>query len=123
MTEENSDFLVMHYKGKTMNKYASLLGLLVLTVLVGFDVAFAQEAAAAAAGSDWLSIGAGIAIGLGAFGAATGQSKVVSAALDALGRNPSAAGKLNTPMILGLVFIEALGILAFVIAFFIQGKI
>jgi F-type H+-transporting ATPase subunit c len=112
----------MHYKGKTMNKYASLLGLLVLTVLFGFDVAFAEEAAAAA-GHDWLSIGAGIAIGLGAFGAASSQSKVVSAALDAIGRNPSAAGKLNTPMILGLVFIEALGILAFVIAFFIQGKI
>lgn len=104
-----------------MNKYASLLVLLVLTVLVGADVALAE--AAAAAGHDWLSIGAGIAIGLGAFGAASSQSKVVSAALDAIGRNPSAAGKLNTPMILGLVFIEALGILAFVIAFFIQGKI
>jgi len=108
-----------------MNKYASLLVLLVLTVLVGADVALAEAAAAAAAaaGHDWLSIGAGIAIGLGAFGAASSQSKVVSAALDAIGRNPSAAGKLNTPMILGLVFIEALGILAFVIAFFIQGKI
>lgn len=105
-----------------MNKYVSLLVLLVLTVLVGANAAFAQEATAAA-GHDWLSIGAGIAIGLGAFGAASSQSKVVSAALDAIGRNPSAADKLNTPMILGLVFIEALGILAFVIAFFIQGKI
>lgn len=106
-----------------MKKYASLLGLLVVCVLFGFDVAFAEEAAGAVGGHDWLAIGAGLAIGLGAAGAASGQGKVVAAALDSIGRNPSAAGKLNTPMILGLVFIEALGILAFVIAFFLQGKI
>ncbi|MDZ4784804.1 MAG: ATP synthase F0 subunit C [bacterium] len=106
-----------------MNKYTSLLGLVAFSVLCGFDVAFAQEHAAAGSWDSSVAIGAGLAIGLGAFGAATGQGKVVSTALDSIGRNPSAAGKLNTPMILGLVFIEALGILAFVIAFFLQGKV
>ncbi len=107
---------------ENMKKCGTLLGLIVLSVLCGLDVAFA-EGAASAGGQDWLAIGAGIAVGLGAAGAATAQGKVVSAALDAIGRNPSAAGKLNTPMILGLVFIEALGILAFVIAYFLQGKV
>jgi F-type H+-transporting ATPase subunit c len=112
----------MHYKGKTMNKYTSLLGLLVLTVLFGFDVAFAEEAAAAA-GHDWLSIGTGIAIGLGIFGATAAQGKAVCAALDAIGRNPSASGKIFTPMIIGLALIESLGLFAFVIAYFLQDKI
>jgi len=107
-----------------MKKYASLIALLVVYVLVGSDFAFAEEAAGAVmAGRDFLALGAGLAVGLGVAGAATGQGRVVASALDSIGRNPSAAGKLNTPMILGLVFIEALGILAFVIAFFIQGKI
>lgn len=108
--------------GEKMKNYGTLLGLFILCVLFGADSAFAQEAAAAAA-KDWVAIGAGLAIGIGAAGAALSQSKVVSSALDAIGRNPSASGKLNTPMILGLVFIEALGILAFVIAYFLQGKV
>ncbi len=105
-----------------MKKYGTFFGLLVLCLFCGFDVALAEDAAHASSYGG-LAIGAGIAIGFGAAGAATGQGRVVSAALSAIGRNPSAAGKLNVPMILGLVFIEALGILAFVIAYFLQGKV
>ena len=64
-----------------------------------------------------------LAIGLGAFGPGIGIGLIGKGALEALGRNPEAAGKLFTPMIIGLALIESLVIYAFVIAFLLQGKI
>src|SRR5574341_1766551 len=61
-------------------------------------------------------IGAGIAMGLGAFGPALGIGNMVGRALDALGRNPEAQPVIQTNMILGLAFAEAIGIYALVTA-------
>jgi F-type H+-transporting ATPase subunit c len=58
-------------------------------------------------------IGFGLAAGL----AGLGQGKVGSAALEGTARNPSASGKIQTMMILGLAFIESLVIFALVIVF------
>ena len=55
------------------------------------------------------SIGAAIAMGLGAIGPGIGLGILVSKALEAIGRNPEAAGKVQTVMILGLAFTEAIG--------------
>jgi F-type H+-transporting ATPase subunit c len=87
--------------------------------------AFAQEHAGAAAGgaSGLIAIGAGIAIAGAAFGAALGQGRAVGAAMESIGRNPNSADRIQTPMIIGIAFIEALAIYALVIAFFLQGKI
>lgn len=98
-----------------------LVGIVAAT-LVSASSAFA-EGAATGASSDLIAIGAGIAIGLAALGGTMGQGKAVSAALESLGRNPSAAGKIFTPMIIGLVLIESLVILSFVIANTLAGKI
>ncbi len=46
-----------------------------------------------------------------------------AAAMESIGRNPNSAGQIFTPMIIGLAFIEALTLYAFVIAFLLQGKI
>ena len=73
---------------------------------------FAAESATGTYGP----IGAGLAIGLAVLGGGIGQGKAVSLALDAIGRNPSASGKIFTPYILGMALIESLVILAFVIA-------
>lgn len=70
-----------------------------------------------------LAIGAGIAIGLAAFGGALGQGKASASALEGIARNPGAANKVQTPMIIGLALIESLVIYALVIAFLLQGKI
>ena len=96
----------------------------VLVALVAFFVAapaFA-EGGAATGSADLIAIGAGLAIGLAALGGTMGQSKAVSSALDSIGRNPSAAGKIFTPMIIGLVLIESLVILSFVVANTLAGK-
>jgi F-type H+-transporting ATPase subunit c len=100
----------------------------VLTLLaVALATAVASDAqaaeAAAAAGRDFLSIGAGIGLGLAALGGGLGQGRLVAAALEGIARNPSASGKMQIPMILGLAFVESLVLLTFIVAFFIQGKI
>ena len=104
-----------------LNKMITLLALTVVAFAPAF--AFAEGAEAAASGSYLLPIGAAIAIGLAAFGGTMGQGKALSAALEAIGRNPTASGNLFTPMLLGLAFIESLVILAFVIAYGLVGKI
>ena len=87
--------------------------------------AFAQEAAAGGAaapgGSAAAAVGAGIAVGLAVLGGGLGQGRAAAAALEGISRNPGAAPRIQTPMILGLALIESLVLLSFVIAFFLQG--
>ncbi len=87
--------------------------------------AFAQEAGSSNAFDvqSMAAIGAGIAIGLAVLGGATGQGRAAAAALEGISRNPGAAPRIQTPMILGLALIESLVLFAFVIAFLLQGKI
>ena len=95
------------------------------TLLVS-SPAFAQAAEAGANKFDaqaMAAAGAGLAIGLGVLGGALGQGRAAAAALEGISRNPGAAPRIQTPMILGLALIESLVLLAFVIAFFLQGKI
>jgi F-type H+-transporting ATPase subunit c len=89
-------------------------------------VAFAQEAAAAGTiteGRGLVALGAGLAIGIAALGGALAQARTAASALDGIARNPAAQGKIFTPMIIGLALIESLVIYAFVIAFFLNGKV
>lgn len=104
-----------------MRKAISSLGIILITVLGSSVPALAQHGAEAG-GSTMAAIGAGIAIGLAALGGGLGQGKAASAALDSIGRNPSAAGKLFVPMILGLALVESLVILSFIIALQLVGK-
>lgn len=61
------------------------------------------------------NIAAGLAIGLGAIGPGIGLGIAVSKAMEALGRNPEAAGAIFVPYILGIALTEAIGIYALVI--------
>lgn len=65
------------------------------------------------------AIGAAIAIGLGGLGPAIGIGMAVRGAMDAIGRNPEAAGEVRTTMIVGAALAEAIAIYAFVIAIII----
>jgi len=67
------------------------------------------------------ALGAGLAIGLAVLGGGMGQGRAAAAALEGISRNPGASARIQTPMILGLALIESLVLLAFVIAFFLQG--
>jgi F-type H+-transporting ATPase subunit c len=58
----------------------------------------------------------GFAVGFGMIGPGIGIGLLVNGALNAMGRNPEVTGTIQTNMILGIVFTEALGILAFLIS-------
>lgn len=59
----------------------------------------------------------GLAIGLGALGPGIGIGLVGAKAMEAIGRNPEASGKVLVPMLLACAFAEAIAIYALVIAF------
>ncbi len=95
-----------------------------VTMLVA-GAAYAQDAGAAAFNErdKWIAVAAGFGIALAAFGGALAQGRTASTALDSIGRNPNAAPKLFTPMILGLALIESLVIYSLIISFQLIGKI
>jgi F-type H+-transporting ATPase subunit c len=59
----------------------------------------------------------GLTIALGGLAPAISIGKIVSKAMEAIGRNPEAGDKLFVPMLLGVAFAEAIAIYALVIAF------
>jgi F-type H+-transporting ATPase subunit c len=91
-----------------------LVGTLVMTF--GSSLALAEEAAHSG-GDPYKSLSAALAIAIAAFGGAIGQGRTATAALEAIGRNPAAQGKIFVPMIIALALIESLVLYAFVIAF------
>ncbi len=68
--------------------------------------------------TDWSKVVLGLALPFGlalaAMASASGLSKAVAAAMEAIARQPEAGGKIQTAMILGCAFIEALTIYVFV---------
>lgn len=110
-----------------MNRKKIVVSLLVgIAVMAVSAVAFGQETEVQIAkhsAGGWIAIAAGFGIALAAFGGALAQGRTASMALEGIARNPGAADKLFTPMILGLALIESLVIYALIIAFILVGKI
>jgi len=63
-----------------------------------------------------LALAAALAIAIGSFGPGIGIGLIGSKASEAIGRNPDAAPKIQTSMILAIAFAEAIAIYALVIA-------
>ena len=66
------------------------------------------------------SIAAALAICVGSFGPAWAIGVLAGKGMEAIGRNPEAAGKIQTSMILAIAFAEAIAIYALVIALVIK---
>ena len=64
-------------------------------------------------------IGAALAIGVGATAPALAIGNLTGKAMEALGRNPEAQPVIQTNMILGIAFAEAIAIYALVVAIMI----
>jgi F-type H+-transporting ATPase subunit c len=97
-----------------------VLTVLAFAGLMISSLAFAQEGgahAASASKDSFALLGAAIGIAIAAFGGAMGQGKAAAAALEGIARNPAAADKIFTPMLLGLALIESLVLLAWLVAF------
>lgn len=105
-----------------MRKAATFVSLAALFVSAQ---AFAQDAHAASAMGDkgLYALGLAIMLGLGAFGATSGQGKVGASAMEGLARNPQARNAMFVPMIVVLALIESLFILTWLVANGVAGKI
>lgn len=65
-------------------------------------------------------LAAAIVMGLGSIGPALGIGMLAAKAMEAIGRNPEAAPKIQTAMILAIAFAEAIAIYALVVALIIK---
>lgn len=70
-------------------------------------------------------LGMAVAIGLpiAALGVGLGQGRAAAAALEGIARQPEAAGRIQTAMILALAFMEALALFTLLTFFILSGKI
>jgi F-type H+-transporting ATPase subunit c len=69
-----------------------------------------------------LALSAPLGVGLAAFGSGIGLGIAVKGALEAIGRQPEASGKILTNMIIGAALIEALTIYALIVFFVSLGR-
>jgi F-type H+-transporting ATPase subunit c len=95
-----------------------LTATLALVALGLVSPVYAQEAAATAGATvaQWSIITAGFALAFAAGLAALAQGRAVSAAVESIARNPSAAGDVRGNLLLGLVLIESLAIYVLLIS-------
>lgn len=63
------------------------------------------------------AIAAGVGFAIAVVGGAIGQSRIGAAACEGAARNPGAAAKIQTMMILGLALIESLVLFALLVVF------
>jgi F-type H+-transporting ATPase subunit c len=108
-----------------MNKLFAFMSVMVFAVLamVAPDAHAAEGAGGGDLGKLGLALGAGLGIGIAAAVGGLGQGRATAAALTGIARNPGAASKIQTPMIIGLALIESLVIYALAITFLLQSKI
>jgi F-type H+-transporting ATPase subunit c len=68
---------------------------------------------------DLLKLAYPIGLGIAALGSGLGLGRAVGAAMEAMGRQPEASGRIQLAMIIGCAFIEALTIYALISVFLV----
>jgi len=98
----------------------NLLFMVIVGVLFSAMTVLAQAPVvdhAADSGVGLKAIAAGVGFAIAVFGGALGQSRIGAAACEGAARNPGAAAKIQTMMILGLALIESLVLFALLVVF------
>ncbi|OYT14435.1 MAG: ATP synthase F0 subunit C [Bacteroidetes bacterium 4572_77] len=67
-------------------------------------------------------LAAGIGAGLSVIGAGVGIGKLASAAMEAMGRQPEAIGKIQTAMLIAAAFIEGVAFFGIVVCMLLSFK-
>lgn len=100
-----------------MRRSLILAGMAVLAIP---GVALAQATPAAAEHGGWVGpfgvLAAGFAMAIAAGLCGLGQGRAVASAVEAIARQPAAAARIQTAMIIGLALIESLAIYVLVVA-------
>lgn len=79
-----------------------------------------QVVAAAASGVDTNSMAIGLLMAFGGLGPALAIGVIGGKAMEAIGRNPEAASKIQTNLVLGFAFAEAIAIYSLVVALILK---
>ena len=88
-----------------------------MTVLAQIPGAAGGEGDNSFSVNKYRAIAAGVGFAIAVFGGALGQSRIGAAACEGAARNPGAAGRIQTMMILGLALIESLVLFALLVVF------
>ncbi len=64
-----------------------------------------------------ISVTGGIIVAIGGLGPGIGVGLIGAKAMEALGRNPEASGKILPAMLIGMAFAEAIAIYSLILAF------
>ena len=102
-----------------MSKFRMMMFAVIGILMSGMTV-FAQATGAAdneSSVSKYRALAAGIGFAIAVLGGALGQSRIGAAACEGAARNPGAAGRIQTMMILGLALIESLVLFALLVVF------
>ena len=103
-----------------MSRFRMLL-FAVVGILASRMSVFAQATAEAgdnaSSVSKYRALAAGVGFAIAVFGGAIGQSRIGASACEGAARNPGAAGRIQTMMILGLALIESLVLFALLVIF------
>ena len=112
-----------------MSRTQGALALLLVTMMLIFGSQIASAAEGAAPESSTASgnslffvvsvLTGGFAMAIASGAAAIGQSRAIVSALEAMGRQPAAAPKIQVAMIIGLALIESLAIYVLLVALII----
>lgn len=70
-----------------------------------------------------LGLAIGIAMGFAALGISLGQGMALGKGLEGIAKQPEAADAIRTTIIVGLAIMETIGVLTFVIAIMMTGKL
>lgn len=100
-----------------MFKWAQILLVGVVLMLVTATPAFAQgtEGAAATTTTSLITLSGAIGAGIVLIGAAYGISRIGSAAVESMARQPEVAGSINTAMIIAAALIEGATFFALIV--------
>jgi len=90
--------------------------MLLLSVLVPMLALAAEAGQGETLKQGLMYLGAGLAIGLAALGTGVGMGHAVRGTQEGIARNPTAGGRLQTIMFIGLAFIETLALYALLVA-------
>jgi len=78
-----------------------------------------EQVAVAAQAVNLLHLAYPLGLAIAVIGSGFGLGRAVSAAMEAIGRQPEAAGRIQTAMIIGCAFIEALTIYVLISVFLV----
>jgi len=74
-------------------------------------------------GTGLIGLGAALSVAIATIAPGLGQGNAAGKAMEAIARQPEAAGEIRTSLIISLAFMEALTIYGLLIAFLLLGKI